>query len=320
MIIPANVQFSLITVISPRNPQLQQQLKDNETLPINLAALQDFIHLNTHTNIAGNTQFTNQQKPTLPKFTIAKHNISQYIVNDNKMHLILSKIAKTVKQNKQYLKVRLMLNYGSTEGSLWDTIVAISTHLPLAFCTALSLAIFIIYRKHASLAATVLLMKSQQAVANPVYTGLYLILPNTQYTSPATNIHPCLEDSTMQEILNISTSILIFLDIILILSCRKHVRNHKTTLIIEITDGKMYETIPIQELPLCQKYWEFSASTYISNIKIGRLFSKVNWEDLIIYNELNNQELRPSTSIPVMLWKALQLTKITQEITVPLFS
>ena len=68
--------------------------------PINLALLHEFFDDSTLKTILGDTTFADPVAVNLPNFQIYTHNYNQFLTNDNKAYLNLSKMVQAAKNDE----------------------------------------------------------------------------------------------------------------------------------------------------------------------------------------------------------------------------
>lgn len=301
--------------LPPRLGNCHNRTQVSKLYPVNLALIQHFFKQ----DIKGDTMFPSPLKISTPPFKLFKHNFSNFVANDKAKHLNLQKMAAAAKKNEQIFQdlADPILATNIMESDIdWATTIGAFVALALAI-----IALLVCIRLHRSMkvlmAAMVLLNQSNPTQSSTLPDLIFN--PNTMYPTPNFEYNP----PTWPHILAnmIMALIIIIITIICIYRYVTHYRlyqaQRQTIFTLELSAGPTCVMLPIKTLPLCPRFWHFTAANYIDDIRIKGTFCKpvlnVNWHDLAITNTLTGDRQYLPPIIPLTFWSSLKLRRILRE-------
>ena len=283
--------------------------------PVNLALLQYYFDKDRYTAIQGNTLFPQEVNFKIPPFNLFQNKYKEFVANDKKGHLSLKKIFEATKKNEYVFEnsADALINEMSIPQTFdFTMLTTIFTYVSFALSVFLCIALFVTCRKLRTLSiALAALNQGSEAVKLPIYTGYPILTsptnPMPTSSTPFPNCNPH----------NLMVALCAVLCMILIATLLWHFKGRKgTKLLVEITNGKQCIKIPVQTLPLCPKYWQFSATEYLANVEVtGYILPSVSfdWKDMKIWNALNEQFVQPVCMVNIDWWSAFRLKKILNQ-------
>jgi hypothetical protein len=89
-----------------------------------------------------------------------------------------------------------------------------------------------------------------------------------------------------------------------------------TTLVLELTSGGSFVTLPIISFPLCSSHWDVQSSVTIHNLRLEKFpFGDLllDWPGFKVTNKLTKQSLTVKTSLKVGLLNHLKVKRIINQ-------
>ena len=282
--------------------------------PVNLALLHEFLQDKSLDTIFGDTLFKKPIDVSLPSFQMYNHKFSEFLVNDKKDHLSMTKMVQATKNQSvifQSLSEPLLDGQISLSQQWPDTnaILIFSTMATTGF--TLLLSIFLFY-KYKQLCAMFLMIKQAKAAS----------LPHFEYTIPTSTAMPNFDFYDFIQELNLTHGILviniltfIFILVILIQNCLKRKRK-SAQLMLEITTGGKCLTLKIQELFLCPSYFIIKPPTTLRNCILSDFWECalfIDWPDFTITNKSTSSNMLVDSKVKLSYYEWYQLKYMLTE-------
>jgi len=268
--------------------------------PVNLALLQQFFNATALSKITAHDTFEAPLNITLPDFKLFEHNFSTLIARDKQESLNLKKMAEAAKRNQEIFTslAEPILAIPSDSNSLFTPSVIISI-ISLSSTVLCTIGLIYLGLKYRQLTAMVL----SAAMPNTVTSAT---LPSFHYTSPPP---PMVKDEVnnfdFEKLLNTPAYMFLLLTFLVFLyKCVKLclTKYHKSSLILELTDGKCSVQLPCMYLPPCVQHCTFSGDLLklTAQLKISLISTlTVSYGNLSVYNTLTRQALSPMTTLKI---------------------
>ena len=288
--------------------------------PVNLALLHEFFYDSTLKAILGDTTFADPVAVNLPNFQIYTHNYNQFLANDNKAHLNLSKMVQAAKNDEVVFQTLTEpLLEGNIEiASSWPSVSDIIDFVALGISILAILGFIFTFLKVRKLLAVIAILKSTAPVKSDPQAPSF-IFKSLSTPTPA----PSEFELLMQNFSWNHASVLInAIAILILLFCflyKFHLqrKNKFTQIIIELTTGNECIFIPILNLPLCPSFWKIVPPSDIFHIDVSTApfasYIKFDWTDFTVTNISGTRTINVKTKVSMSYFSALQAKRITEK-------
>ena len=282
----------------------------SEFHPVNLAVLQHFFDPKALAAISGESLFDAPIDISLPEFKIFKHNFSELIAEDKNQHLSLQRAAAAAKADDyifQNLAGPILDGRLPELDTIWSAIVKYLS-LVTASVTAV-LVIIVIWQLYKIRALTIALAVCQKSLGTEAFRYTHPPLHYTDKHSPTDN--PAIISDSV-DYFNFTYLSLVFVLILIVYCLVKKLQSHKTTLLLQVTDGSSCVRIPIKAISICSGKLHFTALHSIKTILVKRkLFFPeiiIDWGDLEVSHA--GLAIPIPSRVKISPWQAFCLNKV----------
>ncbi|XP_033734065.1 uncharacterized protein LOC117323140 [Pecten maximus] len=305
----------------PRIGTCKNETRDISVVhPINLALLQEFFPSSEHSSIFGDTSYSKFVHIKLPALKIYNHSFSQLLANDNKFDLSLKKIAQKAKKGETVFTslaesmIDGQIPFASVE---WPDTSGVIALIGTVVSTIAIVLVFCLYVRFRKLSALLLLAQKSSAftISPNVPSFHFKGLPDT--TTPtliSEHVYNSLLTPWPYVVLSFLTTTFILFAVYII--WKKLINVHKTSLLVELTNGHECELIKVASLPLCPDNWTFSPPMDISNIFIqGNVLPMIHfeWSEFSVINNHTKQRIYPCKSYRLSPFRARKIKRILNQ-------
>lgn len=258
---------------SPKLIDCHKSLKLNISIthPVNLALLHEFLDDSNLQSILGDTTFAESVKVNLSNFKLYAHNYNQFLANDNRAYLNLSKMVKAAKKDELVFQslTEPLLDGNIQNNSSWPNVSDIIDFVDLAISIIAIFGVIFTFLKVRKLLAIIAILQ----LTTPVKSKSKI--PSFNYKALSTHTPvPSDFDLLIQHfswnhasvLLNaIVVSLLLFCFLYNLYLERK---NRLSQIVIELTTSGACIFVPVLNFQLCPSFWKIVPPTDIFHIDV----------------------------------------------------
>lgn len=265
-------------------------------------------------DISGNTTFDKILQIDIPQFKIYNHSFSNFLVNDYKNHLNLTKMAETAKQEGvifQHLSEPLLEGEISVK-SAWPDLNGMLGLTATSMAGLTFLYCIWSFFKIRKLATALLVLERTAQVRSATLPPFVYKVETTTSNANFLNMS-FFQELTLSHILFAIIGILVS-TIVIIIIYRSRQSNHFTYLLMELTTGSSCSVVTLAKLPLCPSYWTFNVPPSIQKLEVLETFKPklyITWENFTVTNKLTSKSIEVKTIVKLSLFHAIKLKEIT---------
>ena len=242
--------------------------------PVNLALLQHFFNESKLSSIFGDTTFSEPVNVLLPGFKLYTHKFNQFLVDDSKAHLNVSKMVQAAKNDEtifQSLSEPLLAGSISLQNQ-WPDVNAILIFITMAIAVLSFIGCIWSFFKIRKLVAMITVLKQISSVKSEAPSFVYQVHPQTE-AQQSSYFDEIMADLSWNHASVIMSTIVICILLTLVLHNWYKSKDLKCTkLMLEFTTGGECVVLPILNLPLCPSFWKIAPPSDIRDIHIESSF------------------------------------------------
>ena len=292
--------------------------------PVNLALLQQFCNDSKLLSVFGDTTFIEPVNVLLPGFKMYEHNFNQFLVDDSKAHLNVTKMVQAAKNDSlifQSLAEPLLDGMISLD-SEWPDVNAILIFITMPIAVLSFIAcIWSFYKIRKLVILVTALQQISSAKSVHVKSGAPSFIYNV-HNQPTTTENPMFEglqtDFGWNHVSVLLSTLVICILFSMVFYHWYQSRNRKCTkIVLELTTGGECLLVPVLNLPLCPSFWHITPPTDIFNVRIeSSHFSHklcLDWPGFEIANVSNTNTVGVKCSFPLSWYQKYVISKILQQ-------
>ena len=290
-----------------------------EVHPVNLALLQEFFNTSTLKSVFGDTTYLDEVNVKIPGFQMYQHNFNQFLVDDSKAHLNVTKMAQAAKNDSlifQSLSEPLLHGSISLEND-WPDFNAILIFVTMSIAVLSFLACIWSFFKIRKLIAMVTVLQQVSSVKSEAPSFIYELHPKVKDSDTSINSQLLTDFSWNHASVIISSLVMCTLLCIVLFQWYKSQGRKCTKIMIEITSGGECVLIPVIQLPLCPSFWHIVPPSEIFDVRVVSSYFHhelvLQWPNFKITNVTNTRSINVQTSFKLSLLQKYYVGKILRQ-------
>lgn len=288
--------------------------------PVNLALLHEFFDESKLQSILGDTTFAESVTVDLPNFNLYAHNYNQFLANDHKAHLNLSKMVKAAKKDELVFQslTEPLLEGDIKINSSWPSVSDIIDFVALGISIIAILGVIFTFLKLRKLLTVITILQTTASVKSESQIPSFIYKVESTPTPDPSEFDLLIQNFSWNHASVIMNAIVVLLLLFCFLyNFYLRRKNRFTQIVIELTTGGECIFIPVLNLPLCPSFWKIEPPSDIFQINVTAFpFASTMQFDWIGFNVTNISgtrtiNIKPKVSLD--FFSALKAKRITEQ-------